>query len=135
MTDEGDTVEPMMVVKDRKAKLQALHTDSANKAVMSHERNVVLNGRPPSITNSEKDLTGKERSTLAQLRSGYGGLLSSYKNRINKDASLNVCADCGMTPHDVKHLFDCNDTVRFMKQTVVRYPGTQLSRGERPKLK
>ena len=43
-----------MVVKDRKATLQALHTDTIDKAVKSHERNVVLNGRPPSISNSEK---------------------------------------------------------------------------------
>ena len=59
---------------DRKATLQALHTDAVDKAVKSHERNVVLDGRPPPISSSEKDLTRKERSTLAQLR-----LLGSYK--------------------------------------------------------
>ena len=37
----------------------------------------------------------------------YCKLLGSYKSRIKKDASLNVCADCGKTPHDVKHLFAC----------------------------
>ena len=31
-------------------------------------------------------------------------LLGSYKSRISKDASLDVCAK---TPHDVKHLFNC----------------------------
>ena len=75
--------------------------------VKSHERNVVLDGRPPPISNSEKDLIRKERSTLAQLRSGYCRLLGSNKSRIKKDASLNVCADCGTTPHDIKHLFVC----------------------------
>ena len=95
-TYEGDTIHhtskhTMMVEKDRKAALQALHTD----------------GWPPPISNSEKYLTRKERSTLAQLRSGYCRLLGSYKSRIKKDASLNVCADCGTTPHDVKHLFVC----------------------------
>ena len=94
-----------MVEKDRKVTLQALHTDAVNKAVKIHERNVVLDGRPPPINNSEKELTIKEHSTLAQLRSGYCRLLGSYKSRIKKDASLNVCADCGMTLHDVKHLF------------------------------
>ena len=49
-----NTVEPMMVVKDRKATLQALHNDAVDKAVKSHERNVVLDGRPPPISNSEK---------------------------------------------------------------------------------
>ena len=56
---------------------------------------------------TEKDLTRKERATFAQLRSGYCKLLGSYKSRIKKDASLDVCADCGKTPHDVKHLFAC----------------------------
>ena len=60
-----NTVEPMMLAKDRKATLQALHTDAVNKTVKSHERHVVLDGRPLSISNSEKDLTRKEHSTLA----------------------------------------------------------------------
>ena len=96
-----------MVKYDRKATLQALHTAAVVKAVQCHERNVVLDGRPLPISNSEKELTRKERSTLAQLRSGYCRLLGSYKSRIKKDASLYVCADCGTTPHDVKHLFVC----------------------------
>ena len=67
----------------------------------------MLDGRPPPISNSEKELARKERLTLAQLRSGYCRLLGSYKSRINKDASLDVCADCDTTPHDVKHLIVC----------------------------
>ena len=97
----------MMVNNDRKATLQALHTAAIVKAVRCHERNVVLDGRPPPINNSEKGLTRKERSTLAQLRSGYCRLRGSHKSRIKKDASLDVCADCGTTPHDVKHFFVC----------------------------
>ena len=77
------------------------------KAVQCHERNVVLGGRPPPIINAEQELTRKERSTFAQLRSGYCRLLISYRSRIKKDASLNACADCGTTPHDVKHLSVC----------------------------
>ena len=106
-TRHRNTVEPIMVKTDRKTTLQVLHSDAVDKAVKSHERNVVLDGRPPPISNSEKDLTRKERSTLAQLRSGYCGILGSYKSRIKKDTSLNVCADCCTTPHDVKHLFVC----------------------------
>ena len=94
-----------MVKNDKKATLQALHTDAVDKAVKCHERNMVLDGLPPPISSSEKELTRKERSTLAQLRSGYCRLLGSYKIRIKKHAILNVCADCGTTPHDVKHLF------------------------------
>ena len=53
-TRHRNTVEPMMVEKDRKVTLQALHTGASDKAVNSHERNVVLDGRPPPISNSEK---------------------------------------------------------------------------------
>ena len=53
------------------------------------------------ISNSETDLAGKVCATLAQLRSGYCGLLGAYKSSIKKGTSLDVCADCGMTPHDV----------------------------------
>ena len=100
-TRHRNTVEPMMVNNDRKATPQALHTAAVVKAVQCHERNVVLDGRPPPINNSEKELIRKERSTLAQLKSGHCRLLGSYKSRIKKDASLDVCADCGTTPHDV----------------------------------
>ena len=95
-TRHRNTVEPMMLADNRKATLQAIHCDAVNKA-----------GLPHPINDSEKDLTRMERATLAQLRSGYCRLLGSYKSRIKKDASLDVCADCGKTPHDVKHLFAC----------------------------
>ena len=94
-----------MFANDRKDRLKALHSDTVNKAVKSHERNTVLNDRSPPIDNSEKELTRNERTTLAQPKSGYYVLLGSYKSRIKKDASPNVGADCGMTPHDAKHLF------------------------------
>ena len=69
-TRHRNTVEPKMVENYMKATLQALHTAAVVKAVPYHERNVVLDGRPPPKSNSEKELTRKERSTLAQLRSG-----------------------------------------------------------------
>ena len=106
-TRHRNTVEPMMVNNDMKATLQALHTAAVVKTVQCHERNVVLDGRPSPINNSEKELTRKERSTLAQLRFGHYRLMGSYKSRIKKDVSFDVCADCGMAPHDVNHLFVC----------------------------
>ena len=96
-----NTVEPMMLADNRKATLQAIHTDAVNKAVKDQRKNIVLDDLPHPIN----DLTRKVRVILAQLRSGYCKPLGSYKSRIKKDASLNVCADCGKTPHDVKHLF------------------------------
>ena len=106
-TRQRDTVEPIMVKTYRKATLQALPTNAVDKAVKCHERNVVLDDGPPPINSADKELTTRERSTLAQLRSGHCRLLGSYKSSIKKDASLNVCADCGTAPHDVKHLFVC----------------------------
>ena len=46
-TRHRNTVEPMMVVNDRKATLQPLHTAAVIKSVQCHERNVVRDGRPP----------------------------------------------------------------------------------------
>ena len=71
-TRHQNTVEPMMVEKDRKATLQALHTDAVNKAVKIHERNVVLTSRPLPISNSEKDLARKERSTKIRILWTHG---------------------------------------------------------------
>ena len=106
-TRHRNTVEPMIIADNRKASLQAIHTDAVNKAVKDQRKNIVFDDFPHPINDSEKDLTRKERATLAQLRSGHCKLLGSYKSRIKKDASLNVCADCGQTPHDVNHLFAC----------------------------
>ena len=97
----------MMIAKDRKATLQAIHTKAVNQAVNSQGRNIVLDDRPPFISISERELTRREHTTLAQLRSRHCRLLGSYKNRICKDASLDVCTDCGKTPHNVKHLLNC----------------------------
>ena len=102
-TRHRNTVEPMMLVNNGKATLQAIHSDAVNT---DQKNNIVLDGLC-TINDSEKDLIRKERATLAQLISGYCKLLGSYKSRIKKDASLDVCADCDKTPHDVKHLFAC----------------------------
>ena len=60
-TTHRDTVEPMMVKYDKKGTLQAFHHDAVDKAVNSHEWNVVLEGRPPPIISPEKNITRKER--------------------------------------------------------------------------
>ena len=106
-TRHRNTVDPMMLANNRKTTLHAIHSDAVNKAVKDEKKNIVLDGLPHPINDSEKDLTRKELATLAQLRSGYCKLLGSYKRRIKKDASQNLCADCGKTPHDVKHIFAC----------------------------
>ena len=84
-----------------------------NKAVKDQKKNIVLDCLPYPINDSEKDPTRKERAILAQLRSGYCKLLGFYKSGIKKDDSLDVCAGCGKTPHDVKHLFACRLIRRY----------------------
>ena len=69
------TVEPVMLANNRKATLQAIHSGAVNKAVKDQKNNIVLDGLPHPINDSEKDLTRKEHATLAQLRSGYCRLL------------------------------------------------------------
>ena len=106
-TRHRSAVEPQRIAKDRKTTLQAIHTMAVDQTVTSLGRNVVFDDCPPAINISEKKLIRKERTTLAQLGSGHCRLPGSYKSRISKDVSLDVCADCGKTPHDVKHLFNC----------------------------
>ena len=65
---------PMIVICDRKATLQAIHTTN------SQEKDAVLDDCPFPINNTEKDLT-KKGTTLAQLRTGYCGNLCFYKSR------------------------------------------------------
>ena len=129
-TRHRSAVDPIMNAKDRKATLQAIHTMAVNQAVTSQIRNVVLDDRPPLFNISEKELTRKERTTLAQLRSGHCRLLGSYKSRISKEVSLDVC---GKTPYDASLQLPSSsndyDAVGLMEQTSGHTPGTQLSRG------
>ena len=41
-TRHRNTVEPMMLADNRKATLQAIHTDAVNKAVKDQKKNIVL---------------------------------------------------------------------------------------------
>ena len=107
-TRHRSTVEPMMIAKDRKTTLQAIHTMAVNQAVTSRRRNVVLHDRPPLINISEQELTRKERTTLAQLRSGHCRFLGSYKSRISLHAversqlSGKRCENC-VDPYRTQH--------------------------------
>ena len=69
-TRHRNTVEPMMLADNRKATLQAIHTDAVNKAVKDQKKNIVSDDLPHPISDSEKYLNRKECTILAQLRSG-----------------------------------------------------------------
>ena len=100
------TTEPLMKENTR-ATLRNIHTHLVNRSMDQLKENVVLHDRAPPISKEELELTRKQRTTLSQLRSGHCKLLGAYQSRIKKDESINICGDCGASPHDVLHLFDC----------------------------
>ena len=53
-TRHRNTVEPMMLANNRKATLQAIHSDAVNKAVKDQKKNIVLDCLPHPINDSEK---------------------------------------------------------------------------------
>ena len=61
---------------------------------------------PPYISPLESLLPRSVRTTLARLHSGHCRLLNSYKARITSAIS-DVCPECGVAPHSVEHLFNC----------------------------
>ena len=91
----------------KKESLQNLHTHAVDWAIQLLGNNRVLKDRPPPIADKEKRLNRKQRCTLTQLRSGHCHLLQDYKNRVFWEPS-DICADCGVSPQDVRHLFACN---------------------------
>jgi len=69
---------------------------------------------PPDISPLESLLPQSVRTTLTQLRSGHCRLLNSYKAHITSGIS-DVCPECGVAPHSVEHLFDCQSHLTELK--------------------
>jgi len=91
---------------DYKKVIKSLHTKSVEATIQSYIPSKVLNSRPPEINPSESSLSRKERSRLAQLRSGYSPILQSYCNTIDNSVP-DRCPLCNQTPHNTLHLFNC----------------------------
>ena len=91
-----------------------------NKAVKSHGRNVVLDGHPLPISNSEKYLTRKECSTKIRIF-WTPGLLKEQNQEVCKPPCLYRLQDDATW---------CQSSLCLPDHNVV-----QLSRGERPRLK
>ena len=53
-TRHRNTVEPMMLANNRKATLQAIHSDAVNKAVKAQKNNIVLDDLPHQSTTQKK---------------------------------------------------------------------------------
>ena len=91
---------------NKKTLLKTIHTDSVASVINNRSINPFINERNPTINTDEKKLPRKSRVILAQLRSGYSTHLNStmsiYDNNIQ-----DLCPDCGHSPHNTPHLFEC----------------------------
>ena len=85
---------------------QNLHTHAVESAIQLQGNNRVLKKPAPPISDEEQRLNRRQRCTLSQLRSGHCHLLQDYKHRVLGEPS-DTCTDCGASPQDVTHLFDC----------------------------
>ena len=90
-----------------KSGIKAIHTSSVSEAILAQSDNRVLGTRAPNINPSERTLPRATRCTLSQLRSGHSPFLQEYLHRIKPDLHQDSCPDCGQSPHNTLHLFDC----------------------------
>jgi len=89
-------------VEQYRSALRTLHSEAVVDAQSNFVPNRVLGITLPELLSFECFV----RTTLAQLRSGHCRLFNSYKARITGGVT-DVCPDCGVAPHSVKHLFQC----------------------------
>ena len=88
-----------------KSAIRSIHQDAVRIAIESSSSKLP-NGRPSPIATAEQTLPRKTRTILAQLRTDHSRSLGQYMNRIDPTAR-NHCHNCGPSPHDTHHLFDC----------------------------
>ena len=88
-----------------KSAISSIHHDVIRTAIEGSSQKL-LNGRPPPIATAEQTLPWKTRTILAKRRTGHSRILGQYMNRIDPTAQ-NHCHNCGQSPHDTHHLFDC----------------------------
>ena len=88
-----------------KSAISSIHQDVVRTVIESNSSKL-LNGRSPPIATAEETLPRKTRTILAQLHTGHSRILGQYINRI-VPTTRNHCHNCGHSPHDTHHLFDC----------------------------
>ena len=88
-----------------KSAISSIHQDAV-RTVVESSSSKLLNGRPPPIATAEQTLPRMTGTILAQLCTGHSRILGQYMNIINPTA-CNHCHNCGQSPHDTHHIFDC----------------------------
>ena len=86
--------------------MKSIHTVDVRSAINNYSTNPITANRPPPIDGSEQELPRRTRATLAQLRSGCCHITNHYMSRINPEIQ-DIFPNCGTSPHDVHHLFNC----------------------------
>ena len=103
-----DSIEPLLTNTEGwyKSGIKSIHTTAVSNTINGYEPNKVLQRIPPAISSDERRLPRSTRTTLAQLRSGYCPLLTSYMSRLDPSVKIK-CPLCDSQPHDAAHLFSC----------------------------
>ena len=105
-----DRGNPDLTMKDISRNIKTIHTETVRQYLRDRPVNSLLNAPALKIHASEKNLTRKQRRTLAQLRANKSPLLESYLHKLD---SMNhptpTCLLCNRHDHDTKHLFTCTE--------------------------
>ena len=103
-----DSIEPLLTNTEGwyKSGIKSIHTTAVSNTINEYEPNKVLQRIPLAISPDEGRLSRSTRTTLAQLRSGYYPLLTSYMSQLDPSVK-NECPLCESQPHDTAHLFSC----------------------------
>ena len=103
-----DSIEPLLTNTEGwyKSGISSIHTTAVSNTINGYEPNKVLQRIPPVISPDERRLPRSTRTTLAQLRSGYCPLLTSYMSRLDPSVK-NECPLCESQSHDTARLFSC----------------------------
>jgi hypothetical protein len=100
-------VEPLEEDHNYKQTLKSIHTQAVAAAITSYQLSNVIGFHPPEINKDELNLSRKQRTRLAQLRSGYCIITNYYKNIINEEDPI-TCPNCNSIGN-VNHLFNCDE--------------------------
>ena len=95
------------LVQDIQTVRSTIHTRTVAQAIEARKPNRVLGAAAPDVVDErERDMTRQERTTLAQLRTGFCSGLNSYLHVIGA-AESPLCPCCRQAEHTVQHLFQC----------------------------
>ena len=89
-----------------KSVLTSIHTSVVSECIADLGTTHLINVVRPGICVTEKSLVRRERTLLAQLRSGDCICLLSYLMRIGRAPDA-VCPECRIRRHTTSHLFCC----------------------------